>query len=287
MLPDCEDIRKWLSTVSFDNYQLKEDEVFDSTRNLVLCRHCGKPKRILSWSDMYGNLIYRPSEERCDCEKRRIEEEERREQIAFCKRYYNTDLYVEEIDIRCRRMRLKDAPEGLFHPDFYKTRDAIAGWVDQYQPGSKGFGIIGGVGLGKSTLMAGLRNEMLDRGYSCVMATMTNIINHQRRRTYIQNEFSYESYSKVDVLIIDDVGADFIGSGFDKSVYTASLFSLINYREVNGLTVCYTSNMYRKDLLELGIDRRAVDRLEDTSGSIFTIRGESVRSQTGRLSGGL
>lgn len=266
-----------LTRISVDNYQLKENEVFDSTHNYVLCKKCGKPKKKLTWSDAICNLVYHPVDEKCDCEKAKIEEEERQRRISFCKSYYNTELYLEEINKECRYSRLDSVPADLFHEDFYNVRDTLKEWVNGYKPGDMGVSIVGTVGLGKSTLMACLRNELLDRGYSCVMSTISNIMRHQSYRTVRQNEFSYETYWNVDALIIDDIGADFTNQGLKKSDYNATLFSIINFRNTNHRTTLYTSNLYNPELIRMGVDERAIDRLEEMVELRFTLEGESIR----------
>lgn len=266
-----------LTRISVDNYQLKENEVFDSTRNFVLCKKCGKPKKKLTWSDAICNLVYHPVEEKCDCEKAKIEQEERQRRISFCKSYYNTDLYLEEINKECRYSRLDTIPANLFHDDFYTVRDSVKQWISDYEYGKNGISIIGDVGLGKSTLMAALRNEFLDRGYTCAMTTISNIMRHQYNRTVRQNEFSYETYWNVDVLIIDDIGADFSNQGLKKSDYNSTLFSIINFRDVNHRTTCYTSNLSKQKLVNLGIDNRSVDRLKEMVSIQYMLEGESIR----------
>ena len=266
-----------LTRISVDNYQLKENEVFDSSGNYVLCKKCGKPKKKLTWSNVICNLVYHPVDEKCDCEKAKIEEEERQRRISFCKSYYNTELYLEEVKEEFRYSRFRSLKEGFMHPDFYQARDVLAKWVDEYKPGTKGVSIIGDVGLGKSTLMDCLRNELLDRGYSCVLATVSTIMDHERNRTVRQNEFSYETYWNVDVLIIDDLGADFKNQGINKNNYNATLFSLINFRNTNNRTLCYTSNLARSELIDLGIDNRSVDRLKEMISVQLMLEGNSMR----------
>ena len=277
MLPTNEAVKKWLTDNSVENYKLQENEVFNPNRNEVLCKKCGKPKKRLSWSDTIGNLVYRPVEEKCDCEKARIAEEERQKRISFCKSYYNTELYLEEINKECRYSRLDTIPENLFHDDFYAVRDSLREWVGGYKPGYTGISIIGDVGLGKSTLMACLRNELLDRGYSCAMSTISNIMRHQSNRTVRQNEFSYDTYWNVDVLIIDDIGADFSNQGIRKSDYNSTLFSIVNFRDVNHRTTCYTSNLSKQKLINLGVDNRAIDRLKEMVSVQYMLEGESIR----------
>lgn len=277
MLPTNEIVKKWLTENSIENYKLQENEIFSTTRNEVLCKKCGKPRKRLSWSDTIGNLVYRPVEEKCDCELKAIEEEERQKRISFCKGYYNTELYLDEVKKEFRYSRFDTIKEGFMHPDFYQAMDVMKGWVDIYKPGDGGISIIGDVGLGKSTLMACLRNELLDRGYSCALATVSTIMEHDRNRTVRQNEFSYDTYWNVDVLIIDDLGADFRNQGLNRNSYNAILFSLINFRNTNNRTLCYTSNLDRTEMIESGIDSRSVDRLKEMISIQLMLEGTSMR----------
>ena len=271
--------KKWHTVNSRLNYQLKENEVFDSTHNQVLCKHCGMPLRILTWSDLIGDLYYESIGERCPCELAKIKAEEDQKRMDFIRRYYSSEWYVSEIKMEYRDARLHTIPENHMHEDYYDVRDDLSDFVNGYKPGGKGVAITGNIGLGKSTLMACLRNEFLDRGYSCAMATVSKICENVRNR--VENEsFSYNTYWLVDVLILDDIGADFNSNDkYRKQEYNSTLFSLVNDRNVNGKTICYTSNLSKQGLIKLGVSDRAMDRMYELIGQTYTLEGESIRQR--------
>ena len=270
-------ILNWLTENSVYNYKLKKGEVFNKPHNAVLCSVCGKPKKILRWSDRLGDVAFFPVEKKCDCEKKAIEKEEKARHLAFVKSYYNTEPYLQEIKIDYREARFKDIEGGHMDSCFYNTLECLRAYVDSYSAGSKGVSITGDIGTGKSTLMAGLRNELLDRGFSCALATVTKICEHTRKHTETE-EFCYRTYWDVDVLIIDDIGADISSADkFKRSEYNSILFSLVNERLTNNRTVCYTSNLSKSDMEATGIDKRITDRLREMIGNVYALEGESKR----------
>ena len=270
-------ILNWLTENSVYNYKLKKGEVFNKPHNAVLCSVCGKPKRILKWSDRLGDVAFFPAEEKCDCEKKAIEQDEENRHRIFVKSYYNTDPYLQEIKQEYRTIRLSDLNDGSMDAYFYEVKDNLYAYANNYKAGGKGFAITGDIGTGKSTLMAGLRNELLDRGFSCALATVTKICEHTRKHTETE-EFCYRTYWDVDVLIIDDIGADISSADkFKRSEYNSILFSLVNERLTNNRTVCYTSNLSKSDMEATGIDRRITDRLREMIGNVYVLEGESKR----------
>lgn len=277
--------RDRLSRYTLGNFRPSKDEEMSGDRLTVYCRRCHKPKRMLKYSTILGKEWYAPTDSGCDCDRKRNEEEENRKRIAFCRKYYNTEKYVEEIKQECIDARLGTIDPNYFNPDFYDVRDAMLDYIDSYKPGDKGISVTGSVGLGKSTLMSCLRNECLYRGFSCVLATISKIAENTRNR--ISTEwFSYETYWNVDMLIIDDIGADFHpDSRFDKAGYNSIFFSLINERWNRNMTTCFTSNLYARQLEELGIDNRALDRLYEMVDRNFTLQGESLRKTKGGNNG--
>ena len=279
MLFDSALIKKWHTQNSRLNYRLRENEVFDSTRNHVLCKTCGMPLRSLTWSDLIGDLYYESTGERCPCELAKIKAEEDQKRLDFIRRYYNSDEYLSEIKIEYRHTGLMDVQEDHMHPDYYFVRDRLVRFLDGYKPGDKGVAITGSIGLGKSTLMACLRKELVDRGFSCAMATVSKICENTRSR--IENDaFSYRTYWNVDVLILDDIGADFNGDDkYRKQEYNSTLFSVVNDRNVNGKTICYTSNLSRQGLMKLGVSDRAIDRLNEMIAQSYMLEGESIRQR--------
>ena len=276
-----ESIKKWHTANSIKNYQLKENEVFSANRNEVLCKKCGTPLRRLAWSDLIGEMYYvLINNNYCECVYKANEAEAKKSKDAFYRKYYDSPMYVQDIKVENRAARLHTIREGYMNNDFYTVRNSLDGWINGYKPGNKGVSITGSVGLGKSTLMACLRNELLDRGFSCIMTTTTSMMESFRRRL-ISEDFSYEKYDLVDVLIIDDIGADFSEDRFKRSDYNAFLYERINHRNMNGMTLCYTSNYYKPGLIKLGIQESTVDRLYEMIEYSYSLEGESARRRNG------
>ena len=276
-----EAIKKWHTANSITNYKLKENEVFSPNRNEVLCKKCSMPLKRLTWSDLICEMYYQLIDNNnCRCTYEENEKQADNARNSFYRKYYDSYMYVKDIKEENRTARLNTITENYMNPDFYDIRDSLDDWVRRYKPGNKGVSITGNVGLGKSTLMACLRNELLDRGFSCIITTVSTMMENTRSRIYT-DDFSYEKYDEVDVLIIDDIGADFSEDRFKKSDYNSFLYSKVNYRNSNNMTICYTSNYYKPGLITLGIQESTVDRLYEMIEFSYTLEGESVRKRNG------
>ena len=95
-----------------------------------------------------------------------------------------------------------------------------------------------------------------------------------------RDDFSFNTYRISDVLIIDDICADFDSANERRNFYFNSvIYDLINYRYVNMLTVCYTSNVLRAEMIKAKMDKRIVDRFSEMIALDLRIEGESVRSR--------
>lgn len=276
-----EAIKRWHTANSINNYILKENEVFSANRNEVLCKTCGTPLRRLTWSDIICEMYYALIDNNmCLCRYNSNVANDKKSKDAFYRKYFDGSMYVKDIKEENRESRLHTIKEGYMNIDFYDVRNSLDKWIENYKPGKKGVSITGSVGLGKSTLMACLRNELLDRGFSCIMTTTTSMMENFRDRI-IDDGFNYEKYDDVDVLIIDDIGADFSEDRFKKSDYNGFLYNRINHRNMNNKTLCYTSNFYKPGLIRLGIQESTVDRLYEMIEYSYSLEGESVRKRNG------
>ena len=79
--------------------------------------------------------------------------------------------------------------------------------------------------------------------------------------------------------LIDDICVDFDSANERlNSYFNSVLHDLINYRYVNMLTVCYTSNMtIWADMIKVKRDKRIVDRFSDMIALDIRIEGASVK----------
>lgn len=272
--------KKWLMSISVDKYLLKANEVFNTTKNEVLCAKCHKPIRILTWNDTIKELVYQPIDNcMCDCKRKINEEKDDSARKDRMKIIMNSDMYLRYVGEKFKDTRFVSLDPSLMN-DTFKTISAIVeSWCREYKPGNKGFLLYGDVGTGKTTLMACVRNHLIDSGYSCVFATMSQIVEDISKKVDSE-QFSFNTYTISDVLMIDDLGADFSTANSKRAEYMNDIFfEIINYRYVHNLTTCYTSNLTRKQMMDNGIDKRALDRFVEMIPDELIMEGESLRGR--------
>ena len=271
---------KRLSRYEYGKYQLAEDEAYsDSTQNTIICKVCGKPKRSLVWDDRLGNLRYALYENiGCDCDRQREIESFDMSRARDLKAFYNGEKYLRSVGDTFRYSEFDTVNPRYLTDESGHATMRMKEWCEAYHRGNRGISLVGDKGNGKTTAMACSRNMLLDRGFSCVLATDKQIVDDVIYARNWDGEFSYETYKIVDVLIIDDLGAGIKESNAKRlDMVNEALFDVVNSRYASGKTICITSNLNLDDLVSRGLDSRISDRLTEMVPEVIAITGESIR----------
>jgi DNA replication protein DnaC len=149
---------------------------------------------------------------------------------------------------------------------------------------SKGLGIYGPVGIGKSHLAAAIANECTANGIVAIYVGVDEMLG-RIKATFDGKTGETESaliakYAKAAVLVIDDIGKEALT---DWSVRT--MFSLINRRYENNLPLIVTSNFSPVQFASRKVGKDAepmtyastCDRIAEMTGAWVGITGESRR----------
>ncbi len=116
----------------------------------------------------------------------------------------------------------------------------------------------GGTGLGKTHISTSIAKCVIDKGYSVVYDTASNILSafESEKFSRIKGENQVEKYLECDLLIIDDLGAEF------QSQFTQSaLFTLLNTRICAGRAMIISTNLNDGNLLAKTYSERITSRL--------------------------
>ena len=135
--------------------------------------------------------------------------------------------------------------------------------------------LYGSPGLGKTFLCNCIARELLDKGITVMYVTASQLFKAIEKERFSRNEEEepsdyLEDVLGVDLLIIDDLGTEFT------TVFTAGeLFNIINTRLLNKKPVIISTNLALKDLSEKYSDR-LISRL---MGGFTTLKffGEDIR----------
>lgn len=132
----------------------------------------------------------------------------------------------------------------------------------------------GGVGTGKTMLCSALIESLVSTK-SCKIIKCIDLVRRLKstwsKESAETEEKLIESYSNMDLLIIDEIGVQF-GSDTEKLF----IFDIIDGRYENMLPTVLISNQGMEKIKQL-IGERVVDRLRDGGGKLLVLDGESFR----------
>jgi DNA replication protein DnaC len=132
----------------------------------------------------------------------------------------------------------------------------------------------GGVGTGKTHLACAIANQLLGSFgviYTTGYALVRSIRGAWRNDSTVSETEVVNKYSTVQLLIIDEIGAQFGSEG-----ERVQLFDILNARYDRVLPTIIITNLTMQELREC-IGERSYDRLTEIGGSVLTLTGESYR----------
>ncbi len=126
---------------------------------------------------------------------------------------------------------------------------AIMEFCKLYSPGEnrKGIYLYGSLGVGKSYMMVAAAKKLAEKGISSLMVYVPDFF-REMKNSIQDNSLNekMEHLKNVDVLILDDIGAETISQWERDEI----LGAILQARMVNGLPTMYTSNLSYDDLEE-------------------------------------
>lgn len=128
--------------------------------------------------------------------------------------------------------------------------------INEYQDGKKvkGFWLVGTYGIGKSHLVCAMAKELNKKLAGVTVMPINRLLDELKAEMKSHSssgmlEKKLEALETVDVLILDDIGAESLSDWYLNSV----LFRLVDERYKSKRLTCFTSNITRKgynDILE-------------------------------------
>ena len=107
----------------------------------------------------------------------------------------------------------------------------------------------GDTGLGKTHLSLAIANDVIRRGYSVVYASAP-ILSRRLEKQYFQRggaeEHTFDLLADCDLLIIDDLGAE-----YHNKFNVSELYNLFNARLLRGKPVIINTNLSLRELEEV------------------------------------
>ena len=155
-----------------------------------------------------------------------------------------------------------------------KILDYCRRYAEEFTPCSKGLLMRGATGLGKTHLSLSIANEVIRKGYSVIYVTAPDILNRLEREhfnyKYDSEQDVFNSLIKCDLLIIDDLGTEFM-SQFS----IAAVYNIFNSRILSGKPIILNTNLTMTELLN-AYSQRFISRVMGACDRLDFI-GEDIR----------
>ncbi|MBU5461719.1 ATP-binding protein [Lachnoclostridium sp. MSJ-17] len=160
---------------------------------------------------------------------------------------FNVDLYPDETD-----------SNGVNpHRHMERVVRYCTGYAGSFTPESKSLLMCGATGLGKTHLSLAIANEVIKRGYGVIYVSAPAIIAHyeSQMRSRSDTDELLDMATDCDLLIIDDLGSEFINQ-----FSVSHIYNLINSRLLSRKPVIINTNLTMREL-EKSYSYRLVSRL--------------------------
>lgn len=166
---------------------------------------------------------------------------------------------------------IKDPKYGFSPRDYMRgCFEMLKAYAENFTPRSNSFFFSGGTGLGKTHLALAVLNKVTQNGYSVYYNTASSIIKQLEKERFGRSADSLEEeIEKNDLVIIDDLGAE-----FSTPFAQATVNELINNAILSGKPMIIISNL-SVDELENRYGQRVVSRLN--SFEVIEFMGEDIR----------
>lgn len=197
-------------------------------------------------------------------------------------------------DIACEKLNaespLKLCTFESFNLNYYSDRPDASGsvpfnrmsnifnycrnYADNFTASSRSLVMRGATGLGKTHLSLAIANEVIRKGMSVVYVSAPDILSKLEREhfnhNYHEEENTFNSLMKCDLLIIDDLGTEFV------TLFTIStVYNLFNSRILSGKPMIMNTNLTINELLTT-YSQRFVSRMMGSCDKLEFI-GEDIR----------
>ncbi|MGI1659614.1 MAG: ATP-binding protein [Desulfitobacterium sp.] len=254
----------------------------------TICQFCNKELHYLGARSLSRKIIVRwkSEPERCTCEQSlkyweeieeaiaRAEEERKQKEEQEAKRVRAEKLFNQsKMGVRFRNRTFDNFIIGPQNEKAYKTMKRYSENFKKYANQGIGFMLSGPYGSGKTHLAGALTIDLINKGVPVIFGTLISLLG-KIRQTYSHNwtqedELAIlETYSTVDLLIIDDLGKERASEwSLEK------LFSIVNARYENNLPIIITTNYGMETLIE----KLSTNQNTDVAESIISRLHEMCR----------
>lgn len=219
-------------------------------------KNCEGCKGLVECKNEVVGCVYYPKKEEdklefnyvtCKYKNKQIEEENRNKSILFGESDYiknatMSDIYLDDKN----RVELIKYITNFYH---------------EYPNTKKGLYLHGSFGSGKTYIIAALLNELARKNYKTMIMYYPEILNKLKSTFDTKESFNdtLESIKKVDILLIDDIGAETVTTWSRDEI----LGTILQYRMEQNLSTFFTSNLTLEELeIHLSLAKNNTDKVK-------------------------
>ena len=232
-----------------ENKEKNKDEIFHNK-----CKFCGKDLKPIGLDYLYANISLSSIEyERCNCKESKAywKEIDLKEEIQRKRKHFEQiirQFYIQNYSSK----RIQDYQFETFiitennEKEVEIAKDFTEKCINKNQ--KNGLIITGKSGVGKTHLAKAILNKLTEKDMLVLMGRLIlllDVIKDTFKDFSSKEKDIIELYSKVDMLIIDDLGTERISSwGLEK------LYTIIENRNENKLPIIVTTRFNKESLLD-------------------------------------
>ena len=251
-----------LDEIKQNNYKIKASIPLEKK-----CPYCNKVLEVKGILNLKDNCIYTfIQNDKCNCAKS-VEERNKAQQELILKetaefeklrkdminkkikQYYGTEFITENF-------KTKTLDSFIVNNENKKTKLAAQKFINNFTEMKKGIMFVGNNGTGKTHISIAIANELMKQNVPVIFGTLSDLLDKYNDNNNIELT---KLYAKVDLLIIDDLGVEYMNDWM-----LSKLFVIINERINNGLPIIITTNYNIEELKERLQVKSKINRTTDS-----------------------
>lgn len=258
----------------FQNYQLNDDESLTEDFELK-CKNCNT-NRYFQRNNFITACL-------CECQSQKredeIEQERKKQRIMAFEKLKSASLLGKKYQNASFDNLDLNRPADFINA-VERCKTYCKKWKEVSQNGL-GIYLYGDVGTGKSLLTACIGNYILSQMIPVLFTNFFEIAK-QIKKSFSSNSISesdfIEKLSKIDLLIIDDIGTEIMEKNGERTWIQDKIYDVINARYINQKPTIFSSNESLVELVEkCGMMKKTVDRIAAMSTAKIKLTGDSYR----------
>lgn len=267
---------------SVPDYQIGENDQLSKDGKSIICTVCHETKRVKKECEVLGTFWGRGENGGCACERKAAEERRRQNEREEFMAFWNGETYLNLLGKRYQEKTFSALKTTDNHA-YEAVKEKCMNYADSIEVSLRnGWGMYifsAQSGNGKTTLLACIRNALIEKQVPVVFIGYSNLIELAGGKG--DSTLSWDGLKDVPVLMIDDIGSEDLRKNERRGEWVNSIFDdLIGYRYDNLLCTLFSSNFSIRQLQAVrGYKAKTCDRIVEMATRAYEIQGTSFRGQ--------